>query len=117
VPGPENLRHHDAVLGCLRAGGFSVPMAAHAFAVLDAHLYGFIVQELALPFQAEGELEDLADRIMGNLPPDGLPHLVELTVEHVLKPGYAFGDEFGFGLDLILEGLARRRDEAAEVGL
>jgi AcrR family transcriptional regulator len=117
APGPENLRHHDAVLGCLRAGGFSVPMAAHAFAVLDAHLYGFIVQELALPFQAEGELEDLADRIMGNLPPDGLPHLVELTVEHVLKPGYAFGDEFGFGLDLILEGLARRRDEAAEVGL
>ncbi len=35
------------------------------------------------------------------------PRMVEIAVEHVLKPGYDFGDEFGFGLDLILEGLNR----------
>ena len=34
------------------------------------------------------------------------PHLDEFATEHVLKPGYDFGDEFEFGLDLILEGLA-----------
>jgi hypothetical protein len=34
------------------------------------------------------------------------PHLTELAVEHVLQPGYAFGDEFDFGLGLILDGLA-----------
>jgi hypothetical protein len=26
---------------------------------------------------------------------------------HVLQPGYAFGNSFAFGLDLILDGLAR----------
>lgn len=109
-PGFETLRHHDAVLGCLRGGGFSVAMTAHAFAVLDAHLYGFMVQELSLPFEGVN-LQDLADQIMGDLPADELPHLAELTVEHVLKPGYSFGDEFGFGLELILDGLEARRDQ------
>jgi len=33
------------------------------------------------------------------------PYLVELTNEHVLQPGYDFGDEFEFGLDLLLVGL------------
>jgi AcrR family transcriptional regulator len=109
TPGPESLRHHDAVLGCLRAGGFSVPMAAHAFALLDAHLYGFMIQELSLPFQDSQNLDVLADSIMGDLLDGALPHLVELTREHVLQPGYSFGDEFGYGLDLMLEGLERRR--------
>jgi hypothetical protein len=105
TPGLETLRHHDAVLGCLRAAGFTVPMAAHAFAVLDAHLYGFMVQDLSLPFQGSVDVHDLAESIMGDLPAGELPHLVELTTEHVPKPGY----EFGYGLDLILEGLERRR--------
>jgi hypothetical protein len=36
--------------------------------------------------------------------------MVELATEHVLKPGYDFGDEFDFGLDLILDGLAAQLD-------
>ncbi|PPK97218.1 regulatory TetR family protein [Kineococcus xinjiangensis] len=114
APGLETLRHHDAVLGCLRAAGFSVPLAAHAFAVLDAHLYGFVVQELSLPFRGPDEASGVTARILGGLPPGALPHLVELATQHVLQPGYDFGDEFGYGLDLVLEGLERRR--AAEAG-
>ena len=33
------------------------------------------------------------------------PHLMELTTNHVLQPGYDFGNEFEFGLNLILDGL------------
>jgi AcrR family transcriptional regulator len=108
APGPDTLRHHDAVLGCLRAGGFPVRLAAHAFAVLDAYLYGFMVQELSLPFPTGTDIAGLADRILASMPADSLPHLAELTREVVLQPGYAFGDEFGFGLELVLDGLARR---------
>jgi AcrR family transcriptional regulator len=112
--GFETLRHHDAVLGCLREAGFSLSLTAHAFAVLDAHLYGFLVQELSLPFQGEDDLAELADAIMAALPQGELPYFREFTLEYALKPGYAFGDEFDIGLDLILEGLARRlADEAA----
>lgn len=108
APGPATLRHHDAVLGCLRAAGFPVALAAHAFAVLDAHLYGFMVQELSLPFRGSADLHQLADSIMGDLPVDSLPHLAELVRNHVLLPGYDFGDEFGYGVNLVLEGLGRR---------
>jgi hypothetical protein len=41
TPGPATLRHHDAVLGSLRQGGFSIEGAAHAFSALDSYIYGF----------------------------------------------------------------------------
>jgi hypothetical protein len=41
--------------------------------------------------------------------PDEYPHMVELLTEHVMKPGYDYGEEFDYGLDLILDGLARVR--------
>ena len=54
-PGPATLRHHDTVLGALRAAGFSVEMTAHAYALLDSYIYGFALQEASLPFEgAEG---------------------------------------------------------------
>jgi hypothetical protein len=34
-------------------------------------------------------------------------HLVELATEYVMQPGYDFGNEFEFGLDLILDALSR----------
>jgi hypothetical protein len=45
--------------------------------------------------------------ILDGLPAEAFPHLRELTVDHVLRPGHAYGAEFDFGLDLILDGLAR----------
>jgi AcrR family transcriptional regulator len=109
APGPATLAHHDAVIGCLRNGGFSVEMAAHAFSVLDSYIYGFAMEEAALPFDSSNadETAELVDMILAGLPEDQYPHLRELTVEHVLKPGYDYGKEFDFGLELILEGLER----------
>lgn len=37
-PGPAALRHQDATLGTLRAAGFSVTMAAHAYALPDSYI-------------------------------------------------------------------------------
>jgi AcrR family transcriptional regulator len=104
-PGPATLRHHDAVIGCLRAGGFSFEMTAHAYAVIDAFIYGFALQEASLPATAGDEMADLAGAMSAAMPEGEYPHLVEFTTEHVLRPGYDFGREFDFGLDLILDGL------------
>jgi AcrR family transcriptional regulator len=109
-PGPATLRHHDAVLGCLRAAGFSLTMTAHAFALLDSHLYGFLVQELSLPFGKGDDVGGMAATMLGEHA-EALPHLAEMARDHAAQPGYAFADEFGFGLDLILEGLERRRGD------
>jgi AcrR family transcriptional regulator len=110
-PGPATLRHHNAVIGCLRAGGCSIPMAAHAFSALDSYIYGFALQEATLPLgDTEQETVEVAAMMMAQVPVDQYPHLTEFAVEHVMKPGYDYGAEFAFGLDLILDGLERARD-------
>jgi AcrR family transcriptional regulator len=108
TPGPANLRHHDAVLGCLRRAGFPVALTAHAYSILDAYIYGFVLQEASLPFDTPEETAEVAAEMMGAFPADAYPHLTELAVEHVLQPGYAYGDEYAYGLELILDGLERR---------
>ena len=108
-PGRATLRHHDAVIGCLRDAGFSIELAAHAFSVLDSYIYGFALQERSLPFPTPEQTADLAQDILASFPADRYPHLAELTARHVLQPGYDYGDEFEFGLDLILDGLERIR--------
>lgn len=105
-PGPATLRHHDAVLGCLRRGGFSVAGAAHAFSLLDAYIYGFVLQEVALPFQTAEETEEMADAML-ELMGSTYPHLTEMLVGHVMRSDYAYAKEFELGLELILEGLDR----------
>ncbi len=109
-PGLATLRHHDAVLGCLRKRGFSVAAAAHAFSLLDSYIYGFVLQELALPFRTEQELRAMAGSILEQLPVGEFPHFAELVVEHALRPGYAYANEFEIGLELILDGLSRLRE-------
>ena len=102
-PGPETLGHHDAVVGCLRRGGLSWPMVAHANAMLDAYIYGFALLEASLPSQAEGEFVGAVEDIAAAMDADAYPHLVGFTVEHVFQPGYEFSDTFEVGLDVILE--------------
>lgn len=106
-PGPVNLRHHDTVLGCLRRGGLSMQMTAHAYAILDAYIYGFAFEEATLPGGDDESLPDIAAAIVDAVPVDQFPNLAEFTVDHVLQPGYNFGDSFEFGLDLIIEGIDR----------
>lgn len=107
-PGEATLRHHDAVIGCLRQSGFSIAMAAHACSLLDSYTYGFVLQELSLPLVSP----EVAANILSRLPTGTYPYFTELIVEHALKPGSAYADEFEFGLDLILDGLERIRDSA-----
>jgi AcrR family transcriptional regulator len=108
TPGLATLLHHDAVIGNLRRAGFSIVMAAHAFALLDSYTYGFALQEANLPFDADS-VADVANAMIDQFPSDLFPHLAEMATEHVMQPGYDFGDEFGYGLELILDGIERSR--------
>jgi AcrR family transcriptional regulator len=108
-PGPANLRHHDAVIGRLRAAGFSVEMAAHAYSLLDSYIYGFALTKMNLPFKSTEEVGDVAQAMLQPFPVNEYPNLVEFLSEHVTKPGYDYGDEFEYGLDVILDGLERAR--------
>jgi hypothetical protein len=107
TPGPATLRHHNALIGTLRGAGLSVKMTAHAYALLDSYIYGFALQEAALPFKGPETVAEVAEPIAQQISADEYPHLVEMATELILQPGYDFGNEFEFGLGVILDALTR----------
>jgi hypothetical protein len=116
-PGPATLRHHDVVLGTLAAAGFPPTMAAHAYAVIDSFTYGFALQEASLPFEGRGAGSDATDPIVAQFTDDSTyPHLAAMVTYHYALPGYDFGDEFGFGLDLVLRALDASLPRSRAVG-
>jgi AcrR family transcriptional regulator len=110
--GPANLSLHNAVLGCLRAAGFSMEMTVHAYSVQDAYIYGFALQERDMSSESADEFATEAQRQMHEYQAvlAEYPHLVEVVGGYVAKSGYDYATEFVFGLDLILDGLDRLRD-------
>ncbi|MDO8144511.1 TetR/AcrR family transcriptional regulator [Isoptericola sp. 178] len=110
TPGPALLHHHDTVLGCLRAGGFSVVLASQAFAAIDAYVYGFVLTEQSLPFEAGEDAGEFVAAV--DLPLAEYPHLAEMVGELVVGGDYRFADQFDDGLALVLDGLERRLADA-----
>ena len=108
--GLASLRIHDAVLGCLRAAGFSLEMTVHAYSVQDAYIYGFVLQETDMSSETPEDFAAEARRQMRDYALAEFPHLVEVVGGYVARAGYDYDTEFVFGLDLILDGLDRLRD-------
>ena len=108
TPGPANLRHHNAVLGCLRRdAGFPFRTAVHAYSLMDSYIYGFALQDRSMgdiPAEAKRRRDVVEQR---HPDPAGVyPYLVELA-EQFAEHGYDYTSEFEFGLDLILDGIQR----------
>ena len=110
-PGPASLRHHDAVMGCLREAGFPFRAAVHASSVMDAYIYGFALQEKHLPFETPDQVAEVMEIQRRHVPAmDDYPYLVEVATE-MAQAGYDYATEFEFGLDLILDALEGVRDQ------
>ena len=105
-PTPAALMHLERVLAIMREGGCSVDLGHHAIHLLGSRILGFS--------------HDLFDDDPDTSPPpaalaawaETMPHIVELAtaVTHDGALGGCDDDgEFAFALDLLLEGLERRR--------
>lgn len=105
-PSVAVLAHHNATLGALRGGGFSVLLASHAYSLLDAYIFGFVLTEQNLPFEEGQNAEDFSVAL--DLSSDEYPHLTELMEERIIGGSYDFADEFEVGLEMILDQLAAR---------
>ncbi len=109
-PGPATLGLLETGIRCFREDGFSVLQAAHAISVVDSYVHGFVLQEVNLPFRDESELAALTAAIMETFPASEFPYLFEMTVEHILQPGYDYGKEFETGLTVVVNGVAALRE-------
>ncbi|KQZ89463.1 TetR family transcriptional regulator [Phycicoccus sp. Root563] len=104
------VRYYDGVVGVLRAGGFSNDLAHHSLHALGSRVVGFS-QELFDP----GAAADDASEEMLEAMAEHVPHLVGMLAEVAHDdPASTLGwcddqSEFEFGLDVLLEGLERRR--------
>lgn len=104
--GPAVPRYVDAVIGILREGGFSIEVAHHALHLLGSRLVGF-TQDL---FDDSPDVDPEAASRFATEFGATLPYAAELAVAvtHEGALGGCDDDvEFEFGLDFILDGLAR----------
>ncbi len=109
--GTEIVAYFDGLLGIFRAGGFSYDLAHHAMHALGSRALGF-TRELFEPAdpdvggaEATAMLEQMADRF---------PHITGMLADaaHGTEGTLGWCDdqaEFEFALDLLLDGLDRRR--------
>lgn len=108
APGPITLAHQDHVIGYLRAHGFAGRASAQVLAFLDAYVYGFVLQELALPTDPTPVVEAVRAHEGPSDGPSPFPNL-EALISEVIDAGYDFADEFDVGLDLLLDGIGALR--------
>jgi AcrR family transcriptional regulator len=105
---PQRLSYYDSTLGALMRAGFDSRLAMRAFSIVDAYMFGFILQELSLVFDDQESLEEVGEDLMRQMA-DAYPHLTEATAD-AMAEGYDFAAEFRFGLEVVIEALEARRD-------
>ena len=103
--GPLMLGYINATLGCLHEAGFSLEMADQIWNAIDSHIYGFTLQELNFPVEAENYSE-AAKTGLPMIPADKYPYMNQLT-HAVIEKRYDGIQNFEFGLELLLDGLDR----------
>ncbi len=108
---PVRMEWMEAVLRTLRTAGFSADLTHHAYHALDSHITGFTLWIVSMPFETHEDLVDLAEGFLPTVSSEKFPYFVEHAEQHLLPPDPDEKSEFEFGLDLILDGLERLRDE------
>jgi AcrR family transcriptional regulator len=107
------LRYYDGLLGLMFEGGFSADLAHHAMHALGSRALGFS-QEL---YEEDDDVPAETVALMAQQMSAEYPNLGEMlkVVTHDADTTLGWCDdqfEFEFGLDLLLDGLERRRDDA-----
>jgi AcrR family transcriptional regulator len=109
--GPSRLRYFDWVLGTLIQAGFSMEGAVRAFSLLDSYIYGFGIQVFNMSTSGDGSQEEKAEAILASIPAADYPYLHRMA-SHAMQVGYDADADFGFGLEIILDGLERILEES-----
>jgi AcrR family transcriptional regulator len=103
---PARLGYMDALLGRLRDAGFDPATTYYVYHVLDGHIFGFSLWEIAyttIPMDSE----EVA-KLLQAIPWDEYLHLAEHRDQHLTEGEHREVSAFDVGLDLILDGLQER---------
>jgi AcrR family transcriptional regulator len=110
---PGRTRYMETVLRTLSDAGFTPELTDLAYHALESHIMGFTLW--AASFRGmTGKLEELATAFLRSLPADEYPHLIQHIQQHLAPPKQP-RSAFEFGLDLILDGLERLREDPSQL--
>jgi AcrR family transcriptional regulator len=110
------LAYIEALLRCFREGGFSPALSYHAYHSIDSHVLGFTLWEIGHSMPAT-LTDELVEQYVSLLAPGAFPYLAEHAAQHFGGLGDGVEqNEFEFGLDLVIEGLKRRRRRERQGG-
>ncbi len=74
---------------------------------MDAFVFGFVLQERTLPGAAPEQIETMTQAMLEHLPAAEYPNMRDFGVDYVLAEDFDFGKQFDWGLDLLLDGIAK----------
>ena len=106
MPGPERVRYMDSILRVLTEAKLGPELVYRGYHAVTMHIVGFTLQQIGFEQGLDGDLDELANRFLAELS-DDYPYMADHIRAHLVDEGQ--GDEFGFVLDLILDGLERAR--------
>ena len=101
---PARLGYMDRLLGTLRRGGFDADTTYHVYHLLDGHIFGFSLWEIAYASAANAD-EAVVARFIASVPWEQYPDLTEHRDQHMTDGKHREVSAFEVGLDLILDGL------------
>jgi AcrR family transcriptional regulator len=112
-PGDHRLRFSETVLDLLGRGHFDDDLRDLGFHAITLHIAGFTQQQLSYTMTPERRADGMA-RFARDVTRDRFPLMVDHVDYHIERDRdpERRPDEFAFVLDLILDGLERRRDGA-----
>jgi TetR/AcrR family tetracycline transcriptional repressor len=105
--GPNAMALREHCVAALLDSGFPPRLAAHAFATLSRYVLGFAIQ-----VNGHGGGGQLDDAQLSAVFQSVDPALFPATVTVAESMPVPIEDEFSFGLELLLSGLAHLRDDA-----
>ncbi|MDG2028231.1 MAG: TetR/AcrR family transcriptional regulator C-terminal domain-containing protein [Acidimicrobiales bacterium] len=104
VPGPARTGYMESILRALTDWRLDEDLVYRGYHAVTMHIVGFITQELGYRQPVGGmSLLQAASAFLEQMDDAELPHLAAHIQGHLDGD---HGDEFGFVLDLILDGLA-----------
>ena len=107
--GPRMLKYSDSTVGYLLQAGFSKKLADYAWNIIDSYIYGFNIQQQDFPIKAS-EYKKVAQQYLPYLSKTELPHVRAMT-QSIVDGTHDGLQDFDFGLELIIEGLEKKRSQ------
>ena len=104
---PARLEHIEALLARLEDAGFSEEETYHAYHLLDAYVYGFSLWLAAHSFTTASSLAAV-ERVRDMIIFADYPHLAKHHEQHQIEGPHREVSAFEIGLDLVMEGLAKK---------